>query len=263
MNYDGEVKMAFLEIRDLEVSVEGKKIINGISLDIDTNQVTALMGPNGSGKSTLAYALMGHPKYTIDSGKIMINGEDITELGPDERAKRGLFLSFQHPQEVPGVSVSNFLRTALNSLREKPVPVPEFLKLLREKMTMLKMDPAFASRFLNEGFSGGEKKRAEILQLAILEPKIAVLDETDSGTDVDALKVISEGINKVHEKTKMGILVITHYKRILNYLKPDRVVVMAKGKVIMEGSHELADTIETKGYKAFGIEDYEEAQVVK
>ncbi|HIH43347.1 TPA: Fe-S cluster assembly ATPase SufC [Candidatus Woesearchaeota archaeon] len=255
--------MAFLEIRELEVSVEGKKILNGISLDIDTNQVTALMGPNGSGKSTLAYALMGHPKYKIDSGKILINGEDITELGPDERAKRGLFLSFQHPQEVPGVSVSNFIRTALNSVKGKPVPVPEFLKLLRENMAMLKMDPAFASRFLNEGFSGGEKKRAEILQLAILEPKIAVLDETDSGTDVDALRVISEGINKVHEKTKMGILVITHYKRILNYLKPDRVIIIAKGKVVMEGSHELADTIETKGYKAFGIEDYEEAQVIK
>lgn len=255
--------MAFLEIRNLEVSVEGKKIINGISLDINTDEVTALMGPNGSGKSTLAYALMGHPKYTIDSGKIFIDGEDITELGPDERAKKGLFLSFQHPQEVPGVSVSNFIRTALNSIKGKPVAVPEFLKLMKEKMSMLKMDPAFASRFLNEGFSGGEKKRAEILQLAILEPKIAVLDETDSGTDVDALRVISEGINKVHEKTKMGILVITHYKRILNYLKPDRVVVMAKGKIVMEGKSEIADTIESKGYKAFGIEDYEEAQVIR
>ena len=164
---------------------------------------------------------------------------------------------------MPGVSVSNFIRTALNSIKGKPVPVPEFLKLMKEKMSMLKMDPAFASRFLNEGFSGGEKKRAEILQLAILEPKIAVLDETDSGTDVDALKVISEGINNVHEKTKMGILVITHYKRILNYLKPDRVVVMAKGKIVMEGKSEIADTIESKGYKAFGIEDYEEAQVIR
>jgi Fe-S cluster assembly ATP-binding protein len=248
-----------LEIKELEVNVEGKKILDKINLKIEKDEIVALMGPNGSGKSTLAYALMGHPKYEIVGGKIILDGNDITEMPPNERAQLGLFLAFQYPQAVPGVSVSNFLRTAVNAQRESPMPVPEFLATVKEKMAMLRMDKSFASRYLNEGFSGGEKKRTEILQMAMLEPKIAVLDETDSGTDVDAMRTIAEGINKV----KTGILIITHYKRILQYVKPDRVIIIAKGKIVIEGGAEIADKIEEEGYKAFGIDDYEDQKVLE
>jgi len=251
-----------LEIKNLEVSVEGKKILDNVSLRIKKDEIVALMGPNGSGKSTLAYALMGHPKYEITSGRILLDGKDITEMAPDERARTGLFLAFQYPQAVPGVSMSNFLRTAVNAQRDKPMPVPEFLAKVKEKMALLRMDKSFASRYLNDGFSGGEKKRAEILQMAMLEPKIAVLDETDSGTDVDAMRTIAAGINKVKEDFKTGILIITHYKRILEYVKPDRVIIIAKGKIAVEGGDEVIDMIEEKGYKAFGIDDYEEAQTI-
>src|SRR3989338_3994944 len=194
----GDLKMAFLEIKDLKVKIEDKEILKGITLNVEKNQVVALMGPNGSGKSTLAYALMGHPKYEITNGKIILNGEDVTDSSPDERAKKGLFLSFQYPQEIAGVSVSNFLRTALNAKRDNKISVLDFHKLLQEKMALLKMDKSFATRYLNEGFSGGEKKRAEILQMAVLHPQIAILDETDSGLDIDALKIVANGVNALN-----------------------------------------------------------------
>jgi len=236
-----------LEIKDLHISVEGKMIVKGLSLTVKPGEVNALMGPNGSGKSTLANALMGHPKYTIEKGQIILDGEDITKLEPDERAKKGLFLSFQYPSEIPGVSMSNFLRIALQSVKGKHISVGEFRKLLQEKMQSLKMDPAFADRYLNEGFSGGEKKRAEILQLSVLQPRIAILDETDSGLDIDALKAVAEGINKLLGPN-IGILVITHYQRLLNYLTPDKVHVMIDGKLAKSGGPELAHQLEEKGY---------------
>jgi len=240
--------MAFLEVKDLKVAIDGKEIVKGISLNVDRGKVVALMGPNGSGKSTLAYALMGHPRYTITAGKIILNGEDITGMEADERAKKGLFLSFQYPQEIPGVSMSNFLRTAMNSMQEKPISVLDFQKLLKEKMQVLQVDKSFALRYLNEGFSGGEKKKAEILQLAVLQPKIAILDETDSGLDVDALKTVAQGVNVVRNKD-MGVLIITHYQRILNYITPDEVHIVVNGKIVKSGSKELALEIEEKGYK--------------
>ena len=240
-----------LEVKDLHVSIEGKEIIKGVNLKVNDGEIVAFMGPNGSGKSTLSYVLMGHPKYSITKGKILYNGEDITNMEPDERAKKGLFLSFQYPSEIPGVSVSNFLRTALNSKREKPISVIEFRNLLLEKLQLLKMDKSFMNRYLNEGFSGGEKKRAEILQLAVLEPKIAILDETDSGTDIDALKTIANGVNIIKKKTGMGCLLITHYNRILQYIKPDKVMIMVDGKVVDEGEAELADEIEASGYEKY------------
>ena len=239
--------MAFLEIKDLKVKIEDKEILKGISLNVDKNEVVALMGPNGSGKSTLAYALMGHPRYEITNGKIVLNGEDVTDASPDERAKKGLFLSFQYPQEISGVSVSNFLRTALNAKRETPISVLDFHKLLQEKMALLKMDKSFAMRYLNEGFSGGEKKRAEILQMAVLQPKIAILDETDSGLDIDALKTVAEGVNSL-KGPETGILIITHYQRILNYITPDKVHIVMKGNIIKSGGKELALKVEEKGY---------------
>ena len=239
--------MAFLEIKDLKVKIEDKEILKGISLNVDKNEVVALMGPNGSGKSTLAYALMGHPRYEITNGKITLNGEDVTDASPDERAKKGLFLSFQYPQEISGVSVSNFLRTALNAKRETPISVLDFHKLLQEKMALLKMDKSFAMRYLNEGFSGGEKKRAEILQMAVLQPKIAILDETDSGLDIDALKTVAEGVNSL-KGPETGILIITHYQRILNYITPDKVHIVMKGNIIKSGGKELALKVEEKGY---------------
>jgi len=243
----GGLKMAFLEIKDLKVKIEDKEILKGISLNVDKNEVVALMGPNGSGKSTLAYALMGHPRYEITNGKIVLNGEDVTDASPDERAKKGLFLSFQYPQEISGVSVSNFLRTALNAKRETPISVLDFHKLLQEKMALLKMDKSFAMRYLNEGFSGGEKKRAEILQMAVLQPKIAILDETDSGLDIDALKTVAEGVNSL-KGPETGILIITHYQRILNYITPDKVHIVMKGNIIKSGGKELALKVEEKGY---------------
>src|SRR3989338_9805960 len=206
--------MAFLEVKDLHVKIEDKEILKGVSLAVDKGEVVAIMGPNGSGKSTLAYALMGHPRYEITKGRIFLNGEDVTEMEADERAKKGLFLSFQYPQEIAGVSVSNFLRTALNSKRGgNNISVPDFHRLLQEKMRLLKFDKSFALRYLNEGFSGGEKKKAEILQMAVLQPTIGILDETDSGLDVDSLKIVANGVNKLKGQD-MGILLITHYQRI-------------------------------------------------
>lgn len=238
-----------LAIKQLTVEIEGKEIIKGISLEVGKGEVVALMGPNGAGKSSLGYAIMGHPSYIVKSGEIILNGENITKLPPDERAKRGLFLSFQHPIGVPGVSLANFLRTAVNSRREKknPMPVPEFLKRLKEKMNMLKIDEGFMDRHLNEGFSGGEKKSAEILQMAMLSPEIAILDETDSGLDVDSLKTVASGIKKM-VGTGTGILIITHHQKILGYLKPNRVYVMKEGKIIKSGGPELARQIEANGY---------------
>ena len=236
-----------LIIKDLHVSIEGKQILNGVDLVVKKGEVCALMGPNGSGKSTLAYTLMGHPRYTVDKGEVWYKGQNIFELKPDERAKLGLFLSFQYPQEIPGVSVSNFLRTALNSVKPNQVSVPDFVKLLREKMKMLKIDDSFSRRYLNEGFSGGEKKRAEILQLAVLQPDMAILDETDSGLDIDSLKVVAEGVNTLIGPN-MGILVITHYQRLLNYITPDSVHIMVKGKIVKSGGKDLAHELEAKGY---------------
>ena len=244
--------MTFLEVKDLRVNIEDKEILKGISLEVDKGQVVALMGPNGSGKSTLAYALMGHPRYEITSGKIFLNGEDVTKAKPDERARKGLFLSFQYPQEISGVSVSNFLRTALNAVREgrneKPVSVMDFHKLLQEKMKLLKVDKSFALRYLNEGFSGGEKKRMEILQMAVLQPQIGILDETDSGLDIDALRTVAIGINDL-KGSELGVLLITHYQRILNYITPDKVHIVMDGKIVKSGGKELALEVEEKGYE--------------
>lgn len=240
-----------LEIKDLRVSVEGTEILKGISFAVEKGKITALMGPNGSGKTTLAYALTGHPGYKIEGGKIILDGEEITGISPDKRARKGLFLSFQYPSEVSGVTIANFLRVAYNAKKQKKESVAEFQKILREKMKMLKINSEFAGRYLNEGFSGGEKKRSEILQLAILEPEFAILDETDSGTDVDALKIISAGINTIKAETGLGILMITHYQRILNYVKPDTVLVMVDGKIVDKGGAELAHEIEAKGYSKY------------
>jgi len=239
-----------LTIKDLHVSIEGKKILNGVDLTIKKGEISAIMGPNGSGKSTLAYTLMGHPKYIVDSGEVWYKGKNVLELAPDERAKLGLFLSFQYPQEIPGVSVSNFLRTALNAVKPTPIAVPDFVKLLKEKMKLLKVDDSFSRRYLNEGFSGGEKKRAEILQLAVLQPEMAILDETDSGLDIDSLKVVAEGVNSLIGPN-MGVLVITHYQRLLNYITPDSVHIMIKGKIVKSGGKELAHELEARGYDEY------------
>ncbi len=240
--------MAKLEIKDLVVSVEGKKILNGVSLEIIKGEITAIMGPNGSGKSTLANTLMGNPKYKIESGKIILDGEDITNLKPDERAKKGLFLSFQYPSEISGVTVSNFLRTALSSIKNEKISVLDFHKLLKEKMKLLNMDATFTKRYLNEGFSGGEKKKTEILQMMILNPKYAILDEADSGVDVDSLKALAGGV-KSAINPNVGILIITHYNRILEYLTPNKVYIMESGKITRSGNAELAKEIESKGYE--------------
>ena len=236
-----------LIIKDLHVSVEGQKILNGVDLVVRKGEVCALMGPNGSGKSTLAYTLMGHPNYTVDKGEAWYKGQNILEMPPNERAKLGLFLSFQYPQEIPGVSVSNFLRTAYNSVKTQQISVPDFVKLLREKMKLLKIDDSFSRRYLNEGFSGGEKKRAEILQLAVLQPEMAMLDETDSGLDIDSLKTVAQGVNTLLNPN-FGVLIITHYQRILNYITPDSVHVMVKGRIVRSGGKELAHELEAKGY---------------
>jgi len=241
--------MAELEIIDLCVKISGKEIINGLNLKIKSGEVVALMGPNGSGKSTLAYALMGHPKYEITHGKLLYNGEDITHLPVDERAKKGLFLSFQYPEEIPGVSLANFLRTSYNTTQSEKISVMDFMKLLKEKMKMLKMENSFSSRYLNEGFSGGEKKKAEILQMAVLKPQIAILDETDSGLDIDALRVVAEGVNTIKtQEENMGVLIITHYQRLLDYIKPDSVYIMVKGKIVKHGGYELVTKLEELGY---------------
>ena len=251
-----------LEIKNLHVSINGNKILKGINLEVKRGEVVALMGPNGSGKSTLALTLMGHPNYKIEEGRILFNGKDITEMQADERAKLGLFLSFQYPHEVNGVSMANFLRTALNSKLQaagkEKINVFEFKKLLHEKLEFLKIPKEFAERYVNEGFSGGEKKRAEILQLAVLKPEIAILDETDSGLDIDALRVVANGVNQLmSERNKeskdrdLGVLIITHYQRILNYIKPDRVHIMIDGKIVKSGSSQLAEELEAKGYEEF------------
>ncbi len=238
---------ANLVIDDLHVSVEDKEILRGVNLTVEQGKIHALMGPNGSGKSTLAYALAGHPRYRVTGGKVTFKGEDILTLTPDERARLGMFLAMQYPVEVPGVSVTNFLRTALNAVRGTDVPVRQFAKDLREQMQLLDMDGKFAERSLNEGFSGGEKKRHEILQMALLRPALAILDETDSGLDVDALKVVSEGVNRLRGPD-LGVLLITHYTRILRYITPDVVHVMVAGQIAEIGGPELADQLETEGY---------------
>jgi len=250
--------LALLELRDLHVSLEdGTEIVKGVDLAVDANEIHAIMGPNGSGKSTLANALMGHPAYEITGGDLLFDGESMLELGADERAQRGLFLAFQYPHAIPGVTVTSFLRSALNSIRkarnggvENPIPIPEFRKELLAQMEHLNVSREMASRYLNEGFSGGEKKRVEILQLAMLKPKIAVLDETDSGLDIDALKVVAAGVAGL-VGPEMGALLITHYQRILNYVKPDFVHVFVNGRIVEEGGPELAHRLEAEGYEAF------------
>ncbi|MFA6091398.1 MAG: Fe-S cluster assembly ATPase SufC [Elusimicrobiota bacterium] len=237
-----------LEIQDLHAEVEGKPILKGVTLTVRPGEIHALMGPNGSGKSTLSNVIMGHPKYKVTQGRILYKGEDITGLSVFERARRGIFLAFQYPAAIPGVSVGNFLRTALKSVHgAEAAPVKGFRKTLREKMAMLKMDDKFASRYVNEGFSGGEKKRLEILQLALLDPALMLLDETDSGLDIDALRIVSEGINRVFTPQK-GILLITHYQRMLDYVKPNFVHVLFEGRIAQSGGPELPTELEKKGY---------------
>jgi Fe-S cluster assembly ATP-binding protein len=236
-----------LEIQNLHVRIEEREILHGVDLKVGKDQTHALMGPNGSGKSTLANTIMGNPNYEVTEGKILFNGEDLTEADPDERARAGLFLAFQYPATIPGVSVANFLRLAVNARREEPIKVKDFGKMLGENVELLKIDRSFTSRYLNEGFSGGEKKRAEILQLAMLRPEVAVLDETDSGLDIDALRIVSDGVNALRGP-EMGVLIITHYTRILNYVKPDFVHIMLDGRIVREGGAELADELEEKGY---------------
>jgi Fe-S cluster assembly ATP-binding protein len=240
-----------LKITDLEVAVDDTPILKGVNLEIPQGEVHALMGPNGSGKSTLAYALAGHPRYEITGGSVLFGGEDLAEMEADERAQKGLFLAMQYPVEVPGVSVMNFLRTAVNASRGEELPVREFAKLFKEKSALLQFDPSFADRYLNEGFSGGEKKRHEILQMALLEPKFAILDETDSGLDVDALRVVSEGV-EAQRGPDLGVLIITHYTRILRYITPDVVHVMFEGRIAQTGGPELAEHLEEHGYVEFG-----------
>ncbi|MDN5657281.1 Fe-S cluster assembly ATPase SufC [Brevibacterium sandarakinum] len=247
--------MSILKITDLHVSVNTdsgpKPILNGINLEINSNETHAIMGPNGSGKSTLAYALAGHPKYQVTSGSVTLDEVDVLAMSVDERAKAGLFLAMQYPVEVPGVTVTNFLRSAKTAVDGEAPKLRHWTKDLKSAMENLRVDPEFASRNVNEGFSGGEKKRHEILQMEMLKPQFAVLDETDSGLDVDALRIVSEGINRVREATDVGVLLITHYTRILSYVKPDHVHVIIKGKVAEEGGPELADRLENEGYDRF------------
>ena len=234
-------------VEDLHVSVEGKEILKGVNLTVNAGEVHALMGPNGSGKSTLANALMGHPRYVVTKGRILLNGEDMLPLSPDERARRGMFLAFQYPLEIPGVKVRHFLRMALRASKGQEPSVTEFRKQLFDKMALLEMDRSFAERYLNEGFSGGEKKRNEILQLAMLEPTMSILDETDSGLDIDALRVVAGGINKL-AGPNVAMLLITHYQRILSYVEPHFVHVLFNGRVVRSGGKELALELEAKGY---------------
>jgi Fe-S cluster assembly ATP-binding protein len=256
------MSMSQLEIKNLHVSIENKEILKGLDLTVEQGKVHAIMGPNGTGKSTLAYTLMGHPNYSVTDGQAIYKGQNILELEPDERSRAGIFLAFQYPVAIPGVTVANFLRSAINSRRrsinpeDKGVPIPEFRKMLKEKMDLLKMDHSFAGRYLNDGFSGGEKKRAEILQMATLKPEIAILDETDSGLDIDALKIVSEGVNTL-AGPDLGVLVITHYQRLLNYIKPDYVHVMLDGRIVESGGPDLALHLEEHGYD-WVREKYEE-----
>jgi Fe-S cluster assembly ATP-binding protein len=244
---------ATLEIKDLHVAIEGKEILKGVDLIVKQGEVHALMGPNGTGKSTLAYSLMGHPKYEITQGQMIFKGQNLEELDTDERARQGLFLAFQYPVAIPGVSLANFLRMAINAHRrgmdpeDKGISIPKFRTMLKEKMDLLQMPHEFAGRYLNDGFSGGEKKRAEILQLAALEPEIAVLDETDSGLDIDALRIVASGVNAL-AGPELGVLIITHYQRILNYIKPDFVHIMLNGRIVESGGADLAEHLEEHGY---------------
>jgi Fe-S cluster assembly ATP-binding protein len=248
--------MSTLEIRDLHASVTdaagvAREVLRGVNLTVSAGQTHAIMGPNGSGKTTLAYAIAGHPRYQVTQGSITLDGEDVLKLSVDARARAGLFLAMQYPVEVPGVTVSNFLRTAVTAVRGEAPKLRQFVKELNTNMAELAMDPAFAQRNLNEGFSGGEKKRHEILQLQLLNPKIAILDETDSGLDIDALRVVSAGINKFAEDREHGVLLITHYTRILRYVRPDFVHVFVGGRIVEEGGPELAEELETNGYERF------------
>jgi Fe-S cluster assembly ATP-binding protein len=253
----GRNRLARLELKNLHVALEdGTEIVKGVDLAVESDEMHAVMGPNGSGKSTLAYALMGHPAYEITDGQILFDGDDVTELGADERAQRGLFLAFQYPHAIPGVTVTSFMRSAINAIRkartgeDDPIPVPEFRKEMLAAMERLRIPRELAQRYVNDGFSGGEKKRVEILQMAMLKPKIAVLDETDSGLDIDALKVVAAGVREL-VGPEMGALVITHYQRILNYIEPDFVHVFVDGRIVAEGGPELAHTLEAEGYEAF------------
>jgi Fe-S cluster assembly ATP-binding protein len=247
--------MSTLEIRDLHVSVETKEgpkpILRGVDLTVSSGETHAIMGPNGSGKSTLAYSLAGHPKYQVTSGSVTLDGEDVLAMSVDERARAGLFLAMQYPVEVPGVSVSNFLRTAKTAIAGEAPPLRTWVKDVNGAMELLRMDPQFAERSVNEGFSGGEKKRHEILQMELLKPAVAILDETDSGLDVDALRIVSEGVNRAKAATDLGVLLITHYTRILRYIKPDFVHVFVDGRVAEEGGPELAERLENEGYDRF------------
>ena len=250
--------MATLEIRDLHVSVEEaagtqREILRGVDLDVNAGETHAIMGPNGSGKSTLAYAIAGHPKYHVTQGSVTLDGEDVLSMSVDQRARAGLFLAMQYPVEAPGVSVSNFLRTAVTAVRGEAPKLRDFMKNMRAAMSALSIDPAFAERNLNEGFSGGEKKRHEVLQMELLNPTIAVLDETDSGLDIDALKVVSEGINRFRADASHGVLLITHYTRILRYVRPDFVHVFVAGRIVRQGGPELAEELEREGYEKFII----------
>jgi len=245
--------MSELDIRNVHVGIDGHEILKGVNLIVKQGEVHALMGPNGTGKSTLAYALMGHPSYEITEGEVCFKGIDVLELEPDERSHLGLFLAFQYPVAIPGVSVANFLRTAINAQRrakdpdDKGISIPEFRRMLKERMDFLQMDHSFAGRYLNEGFSGGEKKRAEVLQMAALQPEIALMDETDSGLDIDALRIVAEGVNTLRGPD-LGVLVITHYQRILNYIKPDYVHIMLDGQIVETGGPDLALRLEEHGY---------------
>ena len=246
--------MSEIVINNLYAGIDGNEILRGVDLTVNQGEVHALMGPNGTGKSTLAYVLMGHPKYKVTEGEVIFKGVNLLDLKPDERARMGLFLAFQYPVAIPGVSVANFLRTAVNARRkadhpeDKGIPIPEFRTMLKAKMDLLKMDHAFAGRYLNDGFSGGEKKKAEILQMAALEPEIAILDETDSGLDIDALRIVSDGVNALRGED-LGVLVITHYQRVLNYIKPDFVHIMLEGRIAESGGPELALKLEEQGYE--------------
>ena len=248
--------MSQLEIKDLHATIESKEILKGVDFRVKQGEIHAIMGPNGSGKSTLASTVMGHPKFIVTKGDILFDNQSIIKLAPDVRARKGLFLAFQYPYEVPGVSLSTFLRTAYNAVRQggkkgdlgqEMLSVLDFRKMLKEKLKLLDMDESFATRYLNEGFSGGEKKRCEILQLAIIQPKIAVLDETDSGLDIDSVKIVAEGVNKL-VGPEMGVMIITHYQRILRYIKPDYVHILLDGRMVKSGGPELAEALEAKGY---------------
>ena len=256
-----------LKINNLHVKLEAedKQILKGVDLTIKQGEIHAIMGPNGTGKSTLAYTLMGHPNYEVTAGEVWFKGQNILDLAPDERSRLGMFLAFQYPVAIPGVTVANFLRSALNARRrsenpeDKGVPIPEFRKMLKEQMSLLKMDHNFAGRYLNDGFSGGEKKRAEILQMATLKPEMAILDETDSGLDIDALRIVADGVNALMHKD-MGVMVITHYQRLLNYIKPHFVHIMLDGKIVESGGPDLALHLEEQGYD-WVREKYEETPV--